>query len=75
MEIKMGMMVETLVDLNDANGYDNQVFIPKGTTGLVCDTEDLDKGIVLVEVWGNGIPEKAWGVYSYRIDDLKVTKS
>ena len=70
--MKMGTGVETLVDLHDINGIDTPVFIPKGTIGVICDEAGLDKGYAMVEIWGDGIPENAWGVYFYKLDELKI---
>ena len=65
--MEIGAHIITLVDKITTEGL-NEVAIPKGTIGKVCEIYD---DYLLVEIWGKQIPEEIWGVYDFYLNEVK----
>ena len=72
MEIELGTKIVVVVDKNIKENDGTIVFVPKGTTGYVCDIEYINSGIVMVQFFKDSIIAKGTGVYSYKTDEIKI---
>lgn len=71
--IKIGTHVKTLIEKKFKEG-DKEIVIPKGSEGLVAEVNNNSgKDWAWVEIWGDGAPEGAFGVYDYLLTELEIT--
>ena len=72
MEIKLGSIVETLVEKEEIEFGDQIIRLKKGLRGTVCDTEHIKDGWVYVEFNDETILKNGSGVYAYDTSELKI---
>ncbi len=72
MEMKLGTKVITLISKNVVERDNVNIFLPQGLTGYVCDVEYIDDGFVMVQFFEKEVTEKGTGVYTYKINEIKV---
>lgn len=70
--MKLGTKVITLISKNVVERDNVNIFLPQGLTGYVCDVEYIDDGFVMVQFFEKEVTEKGTGVYTYKINEIKV---